>query len=194
MTKNDIVVYIMRSDLINSAINNICPPKFRDDFKSHFYLQLLEMKETKLQRAWNGGWLDWLCVRILSNQMNSNTSSFWKIYRNGGFAGEKKVYSQAELNEFREAHKDEWRPLSYEGYFTLIDDGEENIERLELIEFRRSMIIDKLNGRHFYHRHLFLLHLDGMTYRQIEKETGISYQSVRLSIIATTDWLKKGIN
>lgn len=193
MTKNDIVISVMESDLINSAILNICPPKYREDFRSHFYLQLLEMKEVKLQQAWNNGWLDWLCVKILSNQMNSNTSSFWKIYRNGGFAGEKKIWSQTELNEFRENHRDEVSPISYDGYFTLKDEGEEHIEKLELIELRRDLIIDTLNSRHFYHRHLFLLHLDGMTYRQIEKDTGISYQSVRLSIIATTEWLKKNI-
>lgn len=184
----------MENPMLNSTINNICPPQWKDDFRSHFLLQLMEMKETKLQQAWNNGWIEWLCVKILSNQMNSNTSSFWKIYRNGGFNGDRKVILQSDYEGIRNDYKEQEssNPISYEGAFGH-DTSDDDIERLELIELKRDRIIEALNGRHYYHRHLFILHINGMTYRQIEKETEISYQSIRLSILSTIEWLKNNL-
>lgn len=188
--RNEVIVKISKSDLINSAIRRICPPKWRDDFQAHFYLQLFEMKAEKLIKADTEGWIDWLCVSILSNQMNSNTSSFWKIYRNGGTAGEKKIWTESEL------WKDEGdgRALDLELNRHQPDTSEGDIELKIEWEARMLKVVNALNSRHYYHRHLYLMHLNGMSYRKIERETGISYQSVRLSILATTEWLKKNIN
>lgn len=189
--RNRILIAVMENELIQSAIRNICPHMLRDDFTQHFYIQLLEMREDKLIAAWEGGYIEWLCVRILSNQMG-NRSSFWKMFRNSGNPStEKKVFG--EDWGFQTNFWDKERLEVGLQYKIPIDDSEENIERLIELEIKRDTVILALNSRHYYHRHLYLLHLDGMTYKDIHRETGISYQSVRLSILATTEWLKNNI-
>ncbi len=74
--KDKIFNYIINSNRINESIDNIVEDKkYIEDFKQHFYIQMLEMDEEKLKRAYLEGWIDWLCIRVMLNQWRSKNSS-----------------------------------------------------------------------------------------------------------------------
>jgi|WetSurMetagenome_2_1015567.scaffolds.fasta_scaffold81271_3 hypothetical protein len=178
--RNEAINYVITSPLIESAIVNICPIKYREDFRSHFYLQILEIKNNKLEKAFNDGYIDWLCIRIMSNQLNSNTSTFWKLYRNNG-----------SYSDFTDSIED----LYSEGVMQHKSGNEEYDEEYDsIVEDRIKLIKDLLTDRHWYHTELFKLHLDGLSYKEIEKKTKINYQNIRLSILQTKEFIKNKLN
>ncbi len=86
--KDKIFNYIINSNRINESIDNIVEDKkYIEDFKQHFYIQMLEMDEEKLSRAYLEGWIDWLCIRVMLNQWRSKNSSFYTTYTDEGATG-----------------------------------------------------------------------------------------------------------
>lgn len=82
MTKNLILDNLFRDPLIDDMIWNITGGhELKDDLKSELFLILMEMSDSKIVGAWEGKWLNYLCVNILTKQWRSNTSPFYKKYR-----------------------------------------------------------------------------------------------------------------
>lgn len=160
--------YIINSQRINLCINKISHPSLRDDFRQHFYQQILEMNPIKLTNAYTNGYLDYLCIRIINNQYNSKSSSFFKHYK----------------SNFNRPHDD----IDSINDLPYLEDNHSTIDVME-------EIMELLKGRHYYHSHLWkMYYLKEMTYKQIEKETQINFQSVRKSVIKTNKWLHKKLN
>ena len=163
--------YILISEKINDCIARI-PSKYRDDFKQHFYVQMLEMKEDKVLNAYSNGYLDWLCIRVITNQYNSNTSSFYNLYRDYN----KPTTGYIQFEDVNESD------------IVYVND---NLEKQgeDLNKFKN---IEKLlNDRHFYHKQLwYMYYIEEMSYRDIEKQTGINFQSVRSSVLKTNEYIK----
>ncbi len=188
VSRDEVINYVITSELLKNAIVNICPPQWRDDFESHIFLQVLEMNPNKLIKAYNKGYIDWLLVRIMTNQLKTS-SSFWKLYRNNG------SYSVRTL--YREELPKTLNWLSGEmGYG---NPGDETVTFLDTeegvyddtLDIQREIIDKLLNHTQPYHRVLFQLHLDGLTYRQIEKRTGVKYHTLRVIILKVKDQFKE---
>lgn len=163
--------YILISDRINDCLSKI-PSKYRDDFKQHFYTQILYMKESKVIEAYSNGYLDWLCIKVISNQYNSITSSFYKLYKDY----RQPSIGSPSLDEIDESN------LTY-----VEDDVDSQIQTT--VSFNT---IEKLvNNRHYYHKQLwYMYYIEEMSYRDIEKQTGINFQSVRSSVLKTNEYIK----
>ena len=153
-------------------IDKLEPKELRDDMRNHLYLILADYDEKEIQKAFYTGYLNKLVGRIIISQFKSNTSDFWRIYRNGGF---------------RKGYK-------YQEYFINIDIAEEydDIElKFEYIKHRKKEIKDILKVRHWYHKKLFEMYFfENRTFQQIQEKTKINFQTVRNSILKTIDWIK----
>lgn len=173
MTNNDILTKFILSDgSLQQSINNMIPLSYRDDFRSHLYLQILEIPNKKLKEALKKGYFKYYIIRIICNT-NGINSSFWKETRNHGFWEPNMVL---ELDTTYETNQEEY-------------DYDKDNEYV----IRNAQVDQILKSIHWYHQELFRLHRQGNTYRQIEKLTGINYQSVRLSILKTIDTIKKNL-
>ena len=171
-SNNQIVLMVISDKNIMSYITTNIQPQYRDDFKQNLCLMILESNNSKLNSAVRDNYLTYLVIRIIKNTM-SDTSPFWKEMKNSGQPKSKKTI---ELN-----------------FNINIEGGEYDLEEDMKIERWREMVDDKLRGMHFYYAELFNLWRSGMTYRQIESATGISYQSVRLGILKALGEIKKDL-
>lgn len=157
---------------INETIDTFCPKELKGDFVSYLYLLLNDYDQNKLLAAYNGGYINKLCGRIILNQLKSNTSPFYTIYRsNGG-----KLHT----------HLIEYNVYSHDNY-----SEDPYVDREKWIIDKITEVRTHLMSRHYYHKDLFERYYFGLkTYQQIEKETGINFQSVRVSVMKTVGWLK----
>lgn len=173
-----IMEYVYHSHTINSAFTRFIKSEEIHEFKQHIYLELLQMKGGKLQRAYEGGYIDFLVYRIMKNQYKSDTSPWASKVRE-------------ETNE----SIDNLSNLEYEEY----QPSEQiNINRL------KSDIETLLESRNWdknnfllkqYHNQLFrMYYFDNLSYQKIEKLTGVNYQSVRISVLQTFDYIKQNIS
>lgn len=180
MNKNEILVYIYNNKMLADAIKNIVTDRnHHDDFRSHFIQQVCEIKEIKLIDYWNKRVLDWYCLRIIENQWKSKTSSYYKVYRNNGFSGE--------------------RIIDFVDYEIGIDLSEENIVEVDAVVIKNE-VLEFLNEQYEdfminqYHQTLFYLYyFDDKNLKQIEQLTGINKDAISRSVRKTKVFLKTKI-
>lgn len=168
--------YIENNSKIQALIKRSVSPSLYDDFKSDLYLNLLEIKNNKLQEAWTndnfigGNNTDWLVVRLVLNGRGSE-SKFYRMYRS-----KNRLYTNIE-NE----------GLDFE-YKTDIKERKEKEELLTQIQLILTDIsyTDKLLFMKYY--------FDGIKMAQLARELGYSYSTVRKSVKSTFSYLKNKLN
>lgn len=128
-------MHIYQNKLINNIIIKLIPNDYRDDFKSHFYLQILEHDNIKLNYLFERGALNWFCIAIIKNQ-RGNKSSFWKTYRNSGTYNSGDILDVVDITDWFEITDEtdnEWEELCEE-LLTYIDDR-------AMTELKASLVI-----------------------------------------------------
>ena len=85
MTKNDILTELYKSPFIDDLVYTITAGhQLKDDLKAELFLILCEMPEVRIQNAYTGHYLHYLCVNIVKKQYNSKKSPFHQKWRRGG--------------------------------------------------------------------------------------------------------------
>ena len=81
LNNNEILTkYIINNTMIDKAIKGLyIKSDLVDDFRSHFYLIILEYDNQELNDKINKGYLLWWCLNVLKNQ-SGNKSSFFTIF------------------------------------------------------------------------------------------------------------------
>lgn len=185
MNKNEIIESIYTNKLLNEAIDNIVIFKrYREDFKSHFILQIMNIKEERLIGLYNRREIDWFCLRVMTNQWKSKTSTFWKIYRNNGFGNDNILqYTDDVYGELKEEEKEEENNI-----FTKTESEiEKEVKKILMNQYDEFLINQ-------YHKKLFeMRHFDKMTIKQISEKTDIHYRAVLRSIHKTEKYIKNKI-
>lgn len=168
--KDKIFNYIINSNRINESIDNIVEDKkYIEDFKQHFYIQMLEMDEEKLKRAYLDGWIDWLCIRVMLNQWRSKNSSFYTTYKNTNF---KYLEEGQDFEDKKE--------VEIEFNYTMAE---------VILNNRKEKWIHKQ-----YHMTLFKLYFkDGHNYKKINELTGVSIGSIAHSVNKSLDYIRKKV-
>lgn len=181
MCKNDILIYIFNNKLLNDAIRNISGTKY-DEFRSHLLMIMCEYDEDKLIELYLRNELDWFCLKIMTNQMRSKTSSWHKEYRNCGQPESIDIISYDNFDRFKHLVEDE--------NIKLIDSKKviKKIKELLEIQFKNPIVNN-------YHKTLFnYYYFNKLKLREIEEITNIHFVSVGRSIRATKAYIKDNIN
>lgn len=182
MNKTLILEYLAKNKNLQLAIRNIVESKYRKDFTSHFYIQIANTKEDKLIDLYNKGQLDWFCLRVITNQYKSSSSTFWKLYKNGGFAGENLIYytdlyESPEILEVEEDKKTEYDKVDVEALKRKV----KNLLKTQYKDFYVNQ----------YHKTLFeLYYFDKKNLRQINELTNIKISTIMRSIQSTKSYIK----
>lgn len=183
MTKSEILTSIYNNKLLNDAIKNIVAPKDYEDFRSHFLLQVSELPEAKLITLWKRNELDWYCLKIMTNQYKSKTSTFHKLYRNGGLPGS----SELHFLDIEDYLKDK----VIADIKTQHGPDPQVIKKQVLILLECQYDNPIVNN---YHKSLFkLYYFDDLTLKQIELKTSINFNAVSRSVRKTKAYLKTKI-
>jgi antitermination protein Q len=169
-TKNELITFIYNSKSINATLNKVTP-ELRDDFKSHFFLQLLEKDFEKLLEIYNKceTCLEAYAGAIIKLQLKSNTSSFYKIFRKGTAI------------ELTDKHFQEEQP-------------EAEVEFDASFKMNYDNILAMLNHIHPRKSKLFLEHyLNGKTIKQISLQYKIKYTTIHHSIRKTEEYIRQNL-
>lgn len=161
-SRNEIIEELYRSREFNDCISKMEPEHLRDDLRAEVALILLETDEKKLVDIHTQGRLKFYTVRIILNLIQSNTSVFYKRYRQ----------KMAELSDRYMAEETQ--------------DIEERAAR-EDIEDRAISEIDNL---YWYNRQMIKLYMQHGNYRAIEKDTLIPYSSAYKTIQKSFEEIK----
>lgn len=164
MGKNEIIAELYESKEFNDCIGKMEPDHLRDDLRAEVMLILLEMPEDKIKLLYYENALRYYTVRIILNLIRSNTSRFYKMYRQ----------QLAEITD----------RFTYQE-----DDIVERVAREE-IEDKALQEVDNL---YWYNEGLVKLYLQHGNYRAIEADTGIPYSSAYKTIQHSFKQIKQKI-
>ncbi len=196
------ILYIYNSETINQAVKNICPREWKsneiEEFKQFFYLQICEMETKKLIKAYDNGYIDGVCIRVILNHIRSKYSLFTKIYKRNGFTGGNIIQGNVPtktpetgmdgiLNERRDTL-----------YFNPEDDFWEDIEdekdpyKYMDMETINKRIEEIIFGLHWYEKTLWnMKNTQNLSLKEISKTTGINYNSIYYSLNKTKKTIKE---
>lgn len=88
MSNQEIVEEVARKFLVEECILTVTGGVWRfeySDLKQDILVELLEMNSKKLQKLYNKNQLKYFLLRIVKNNIQSNTSRFWYRYRRYSF-------------------------------------------------------------------------------------------------------------
>lgn len=163
--------YIENNKKLQALIRRSVTSDLYDDFKSDLYLNLLEIKNDKLNIAWmNDGYkggnnTDWLVARLVMNGRGYK-SHFYRTFR-------KRKFIEIENEMF---------DVKYNPTMKEAKEYEELLVQVELI-LTELPYMDKF----FFIKHYF----DGIKMKQLSRETGYNYSTVRINVKKTFEYLKK---
>ena len=186
MNINDIAMVAFNDPVINKYMNKYIKGTDKAEFKQHFYLILLQKDlEWLLVRMVSIEYFRKSCISIINNQYKDKESAYWKnnlFNREIGSRPTKKSFEEDSCN----IEEDEYTKLKHEvvneefqydyniDYLTKYDDGN---------------IINHLRADHYIQ---YKLHIEyGMSLREISKETGVNYQTIRRNIIKVINTIKE---
>lgn len=200
---NKVLLYVYNSPRINEALRKMTTNQNRDDLKSHLIMEISKKSEDKIEKLskMKKDDLDFYCIRILTNQLMSNTSSFYKTYSVVYMSGNNKNKKDFSIVEFvtdidLDMHLDFYD--NYEPQMTnelkiilhnIRDEQEEDRSlyyKKKVEEIKNILLhikpVDALLFNFYY--------FDGLSYSEISRMSGVNWQSIRYSIIKTLEVIK----
>lgn len=173
MTKNQIIADLFKSKDFKNCILKMKPEHLQDDLRSEVMLILCESTEEKILALHGSGGLKFYTVRIILNLIQSNTSPFYKKFRT----------THLEL-ESRETDQE------YAGQvFSILADKER-----EEIEVKKDLAISEIESLYWYDREIVKLYVKLGTYRAVEEETGIPFESIYKTVQKSCKQIRAKIN
>ena len=163
-SRNEIVSELYNSKEFNDCISRMQPEYLREDLRAEVILILLETDEQKLKELHKNGGLKFYTVRIILNLIQSKTSPFYKKYR-----------------QFTTAY------IPEKG----VEDGLNGRLQKELMEEKAIAVIDKM---YWYDREIVRLYMKLGSYRAIEKDTGIPWESCYSTVRKAIKQIRSELN
>lgn len=148
MTKNQVIEALFTGKNFNECLSKMEPAHLRDDLKMEVIAIVCEWPDEKVLTLHRKGELEFFVVRVILNQIQSDTSPFYKKFR----------IQTLQLTNMEIA----------EHY------GFEERQRKEALEDKVLLEIDNL---HWYGAGLVKLYMQKGNYRALEVATGIPYIS-----------------
>lgn len=188
--RDKILTDLFKSKEFNDCISKMKPEHLQDDLKGEVMLILCEMEEGKLMDLHYKGVLRFYTVRTILNLIQSTTSPFYKKFRlksyDLGILRDQTTYEVAseEINNM-ELTKYATR-FSYD---SIAEDLDEEKER----QLKECLALDEIDNLFWYDRDITKLYLKLGTYRKVEEETGIPFESIYKTVQKVCKELKKKV-
>lgn len=173
---NEIHNYIIHNKIIKDYFSKI-PIEYRDDFIQHIWIIILELDKNKIQTLYDKGELGKFIIGIISNQLKSNTSSFYKQFR------KESTLELTDNQSIENIADDEYREINNNKIIKDIIKILDNVHYVDQVLFKLYRGIDPITNKL----------VKPLTYSEIEKLTGITYQTVWYSVNKVTKLIKKQI-
>ncbi|MFT3679446.1 MAG: hypothetical protein QM791_04185 [Ferruginibacter sp.] len=169
------------------------PDHLREDLRQEVILVICELPEEKLLQLHADKVLEFFTVRIILNQVKSNTSPFTKKYRkmNAGY-----VENFMDRDKLEELANGELAIIEAMGIRNqvkaVVSTHLDHFRRMEQEEMEDRAIAE-ISNLYWYNKELITLYAKHLNYRAIEQETGIPWQSCYKTIKKSFEEIKKKI-
>lgn len=192
LTKDQIISALYTGKNFNDCLAKMEPEHLREDLRQEVILIVCEWPEEKIQKLHGEGALEFYVVRVILNQCQSNTSPFYKKYRQVT-----EQWADSFLQTF--AEKGTW--LDDNGYSTkytrqisaqvAIEDQQQEFDERVIREQLADAAIEEINNLYWYDKELILLYLKVGSFRAIEEQTKIPFISCYKNIKKSLAILKR---
>lgn len=180
--KDKIILYVWNNKAINNFLKKRINSNHYDDFKSELIMILYNMKEEKLFKAYEEGYIDLLVYRIIHTQWKSGTSEYARKYKKNIC-----IPSDNEILDYNVSNED-WSVI-YD-----IDNQEFLNGYKEYFYSKIDKVKDELLHINPYDAYVFnLYYFEDMTYKEIGEKTKINYVTIRQMVIRTLEKIIKKI-
>ena len=166
-----------KNSIFDQIIDTMISPNYhqKPELISELAISFVMNKE-KIERVANEGWFKYFFIRAVKNQVHSKTSPFHKNVR------------QTISSSLTDNQDYELESLQEDNYDS--DEKELKEFQFETIELAMSQI----NVTYFESELFKQYYYNNLTYRQIEKETGVDHSLVWITVRKVFDKLKKQID
>lgn len=165
LSNNEIILELVNDGWLESTIRNNCRENpFHEDLFQEICMIILEMDNNRMNLLHSKGDLKRYMVGVIKKQGNSNNSTFHYKYRKVSAVCDSIDDDPYKQNDIGHAFND-----------AFMEDEDFN-DTKELINHIINTSLDKLD------RDLFLMHLQGLTYKQIMEASGVSVGSAHRSV------------
>ena len=149
MQRNKIVAELYKAKYFNDCINKMEPDYLREDLKNEVALVLLNKRPETIIQLHARNELQWYVVRIILNMVRSSSSPFTKQYRR-----------------------------QFENVGVIKESEIECLQQREQRELTEDRVMHYINtSLYWYDKEIINLYIKLGSYRAIEKETGIPWES-----------------
>ncbi len=160
------------------------PIGLQDDLKAEVALILCEIKEDKIIDMFTRGYLKFYTVRIILNQIQSNTSPFYKKYRGDYNIDVNDFLKYGIWDNLEHSDTDNNRLINVTG---LIESEADSYDT------RKDQAIEEIETLYWYDREILKLYGKLGTYRAIEEETGIPFESIYKTVQKACKEIRKKV-
>jgi hypothetical protein len=184
MTRNAIIEKLFTGKNFTDCINKMEPDHLREDLRQEIILIVCEWPNDKIIKLHADGALDFYVVKVILNQIKSNSSPFAKKYRQQfSEYNEKLVESEREVrntgNDISATEANYLNKRHLHAYTAMEDLDFEERELRELIE---DLALEEVDKQYWYNKGLINLYMKHGTYRAVQEETGIPHVSIYKTI------------
>lgn len=165
MTKNEILSELFTSKDFNQCIRKMKPESLQDELKAEVALILCEKPEDLIIGLADRKELRFYTVRIILNLIQSNTSPFYKKFRDTETLLFDDLPIGTTSNTGFNQNKNHKIFIEDNGY----DDRKDNA-------------ISEIDNLYWYDREILKLYAEHGTYRKVEEITGIPFESIYKTI------------
>lgn len=175
MTRDQIITALFKGKNFNQCIGKMEPEHLRDDLKMEVMAIVCEWTEERILGLYSRGELEYFVVRVILNQIQSNTSPFYRKYRSVILGYIEDVGDAAEnLSTARQRHFANVVLRANEAMRTTTEEEIEERREREEAEERALAGVHELD---WYDAGMLQLYLKVGSYRGIEQETDIPFTS-----------------
>lgn len=189
LTKNQIIENLFVGKNFNDCIEKMDPPHLRDDLKMEVIGIVCEWPEDKVVKLFEDKVLDFVVVRVILNQIQSNSSPFFYKYRQP--FEDFSEYGAETFGSGNARNKHTSRIGAYVDKTNedTADDVAERLLREELEDFT----IAEIDNLYWYDSEMIKLYLKHGTFRAIQEHVGIPYISCYKNIQKSLAILRKKV-
>jgi hypothetical protein len=183
MTRNKMIEEVYNSNAFDECIKKMNPRHLQEDLRMEVMMVLLELPEEKMHES---GMLLPYTIRIIGNMAVGGWNGFHKTYRDGRIIDIEfcqKVGQQSKSSMFHHSK------INVEQYEDICMDGiDSNVDLCPSVkavlngrvvrEQREDKVVEIVNGLRWHDREILKLYATLGSYRKVEKDTGIPWESV----------------
>lgn len=174
MTRDQIIEQLFTGKNFRDAIAKMAGPRLQEDLKMEVISRILEQPEEKIRGLHDRKQLEWYTARIIVNEVGNKYSQFNKKFK----VAHVEYLEGSDLSDDGRNERG-WKAFKPQnGIAVEIDD----IQVREVRELQEAQAIAAIEGLEWYDKELVRLYIKVGSYRAIEAETHIPWESAYKSI------------